>query len=408
MSHHITDVLIIGAGPSGAVAAAIIEKSGLDLIVVEKKKFPRFVIGESLLPVSMESLKVAGFMDALEKENFQVKIGAAFVRNEEKCLFRFEEQFTKGWTWTWQVPRERFDNVLTEELERRGVDIWFEHGVTDVKFSGSNSTTTVVDNEGKESTIQAKFIIDASGYGRVLPRILNLVKTTDLPVRQSFFTRIKDDLAPKELEERQATFVILNDRNCWMWIIPFSNGITSVGFVGDTDFFDGNDEAAMREMIEQVPQVRDRFRDMEHVMPPQTIKGYSSGVTQIHGEGFALAGNSAEFLDPVFSSGVAIGVLTGHKAADLVVRQLNNEDVDWENEFSKHIEEGVDTFRSYVKHWYDGAMQDVFFSPTNVQKVKDQICSVLAGYVWDKANPYVAKHKKAIPILQKIIHLYSK
>ncbi len=407
MTHHKTDVLVIGAGPSGAVAAAIADKKGLDVLVVEKKHFPRFVIGESLLPSCMESLKEADFFDALQKEKFQLKIGARFIKGDKECLFKFSEQFTKGWEWTWQVPRERFDTVMTEQLQERGVDIWFGHGVTDVKFNGSDSCTTVVDDQGNEKFIDAKFVIDASGYGRVIPKLLDLVEPSNFPARRSFFTRIKDINRPESLEGRQATFVVL-EREVWMWVIPFSNGITSVGFVGDEEYFLGKDEAAMRQMIENVPQMAERFRGQEHVMPCQTIRGFASGVKKLYGDGFALAGNSAEFLDPIFSSGVALGILTGHRAADLAAAQLSGETVDWETDFADHINQGVDTFRSYVKHWYNGSMRAAFFSPTEInQKIKNQICSVLAGYVWDKSNPYVAKHEKAMTVLEKVIHMYS-
>ncbi len=407
MEVYKTDVLVIGAGPSGAVAASILEKKGLDVLLVEKKKFPRYVIGESLLPSCMESLKEAGFLEALQKEEFQLKIGARFIRDDQECLFRFEEQYTEGWSWTWQVPRERFDQVMTDELEKRGVRILFEHGVTDIQFNGSTSKTTIEDRTGKVHQVEAKFVIDASGYGRVLPRLLGLEASSDFPMRQSFFTRIKDERRPKNLEGKQATFVVLDQQN-WMWVIPFSNGITSVGFVGDPIFFKGNDETVMRQMIEDVYQMKDRFRDMEHVMPPQTIKGYASGVTKLYGDGFALAGNSAEFLDPIFSSGVALGILTGHRAAELAAMQLKGENVNWETDFADYINQGVDTFRSYVRHWYNGSMQCAFFTPTAInQKIKNQICSVLAGYVWDKSNPYVAKHEKAMTVLQKVIHLYS-
>ena len=103
------DVLVIGAGPAGSVAAAIVNKYGLNVKMVEKLKFPRFVIGESLLPRSMDAFEEAGFLPALKAKGFQEKFGAKFVRGEEVCDFNFSDQHTKGWNWTWQVPREDFD-----------------------------------------------------------------------------------------------------------------------------------------------------------------------------------------------------------------------------------------------------------------------------------------------------------
>ena len=132
------DVLVIGAGPSGSVAAGIIKKAGYNVHMVEKEKFPRFVIGESLLPRCMEALEEAGLLDAVKAQGFQQKFGAKFLRKDDVCDFNFDEQFTEGFSWTWQVPRGDFDKTLAEEVQRKGVTIHFETTVTDIKFDGSN------------------------------------------------------------------------------------------------------------------------------------------------------------------------------------------------------------------------------------------------------------------------------
>ncbi len=165
------DVLVIGAGPSGTVAASVILQEGLNVKIVEKEKFPRFVIGESLLPRCMEALEDAKFLDVLKKKKFQDKFGAKFIKGNKICDFNFSEQFTQGWTWTWQVPRADFDNTLAEEVQKMGVPIAFETAVTAIEFNGTDSVTTVKDKYGNEKKIEARFIIDASGYGRVIPRL---------------------------------------------------------------------------------------------------------------------------------------------------------------------------------------------------------------------------------------------
>src|SRR5688572_23919872 len=164
------DVLVIGAGPAGTVAASIVNQKGYKVKMVEKLKFPRFVIGESLLPRCMEALESAGFLDALKKKGFQEKFGAKFVKDGRICDFNFSEKFTDGWTWTWQVPRAEFDQVLADEVQRMGVPIEFETGVTDIQFNDEGSITTVEDATGNKKQIEAKFIIDGSGYGRVIPK----------------------------------------------------------------------------------------------------------------------------------------------------------------------------------------------------------------------------------------------
>ena len=404
---HKTDVLVIGAGPSGAVAAAFVQKNGLDVTVVERSHFPRFVIGESLLPSCMAHLEEAGFMDVLKKEDFQLKLGARFVRDDKEFFFQFSDKYTEGWDWTWQVHREVFDKVLTDELERKGVDIWFGHNVEDIEFQDSDSTTIVTDENGNKKAIQAKFIIDASGYGRVLARKLNITTPPEFPPKKAMFAHLKDDIRPDDDSGKQATFVVL-EQDLWMWIIPFSNGEASIGFVGDHKYFENCDHEGFLKMMKSAPKFHERFKDQPFVLDPKSTEGYTTGVSKTYGKGFALAGNSAGFLDPIFSSGVALGIETGRLAGILACKELKGETVDWENEFEKHIESGVDTFRSYVKYWYDGSMQSVFFAPRIVNpNIKRQLCSVLAGYVWDKSNPFVKKHKKAMKVVQQVIKLYS-
>src|SRR6187200_817947 len=167
------DVLVIGAGPSGTVAASIINKAGFKVKIVEKLRFPRFVIGESLLPRCMEALTEAGFVEAVTEKGFQEKYGAKFVKNGLICDYLFADQYTEGWNQTWQVPRAEFDKTLADTVEKMGVPVSYETTVTGIEFNGSDSVTTVEDSNGNKSRIEAKFIVDGSGYGRVIPRLFN-------------------------------------------------------------------------------------------------------------------------------------------------------------------------------------------------------------------------------------------
>jgi flavin-dependent dehydrogenase len=405
---HKTDILVIGAGPSGCVAAGICKKQGFDVTVVEKQKFPRFVIGESLLPRCMEHLEAAGLLDAVKQQGYQEKFGAKFVKDGKVCTFTFAEQFTEGWKWTWQVPRAHFDQVLAKEVEKQGVPIWFEHGVTDVKINGTDSTTTVVDKDGNVKTIQAKYIIDASGYGRVIPRLFGLDKPSTFPPRKALFAHFIDHRRP-EGEDGFRITVVAHKVDVWIWIIPFSTGITSVGFVGEPPYFDGlpgdTMEEKLRAMLESDPNTRDRFRDCKLALETQTIEGYSIGSTKFYDKGYVLTGNATEFLDPVFSSGVTLATESGATAARAVCKFLKGEEVDWEKDYVEHCQQGINTFRSYVAGWYDGTLQDIFFAENTKQEFKNQICSVLAGYVWDTNNPFVKKHNRLLKTLSEVIRI---
>lgn len=393
------DVLVIGAGPSGCVAAAYLHNNGVKIKVVERSKFPRFVIGESLIPRVMDHFDEAGLLDALKAMDFEKKFGARFIRGEEVCEFDFSQKFGEGWDWTWQVPRADFDNTLAQEVIKKGIDLEFETEVLDVVFNGTDSTTTVKDKEGNTRQINAKFIIDSSGYGRVLPRILKLDAPSSIPENSSMFAHVKDIKRPKGVEGTQITFDILETK-VWLWVIPFSNGNTSIGVVGPTSYINTiggvNNTEALKKIIDQSDFYRDRFEDVDFLFEPHKIENYSCSVSQLYGPGFTLTGNSSEFLDPVFSSGVCFATESGMLSAKLFLRELNGEKVDWETEYSDYMRRGVDVFATYVKEWYTGNLQTLFFHRPENPDVKEKICSVLAGYVWNEENPFVKKHDRVI------------
>ena len=401
-----TDVLIIGAGPSGTVAAAILQKKGYKVHIVEKQRFPRFVIGESLLPRCMENFDKAGLIDAIEKHPFQKKFGAKFVHNEKTCDFDFSQQYTKGWSWTWQVQRSCFDKVLADEVESRDIQLDYETEVTGVTIHEDGTSVTKVRNsKGEEQQIEAKYIIDASGFGRVLPRLFDLDAPSDMPARASLFTHI-DSKSNSSDPERQRIIIVVHDIDVWAWVIPFSDGSTSVGVVGSADSvnkFEGNLEEQMRSWIGEIDALNKRFTGDEFKFEPRKIMGYSSEVKQLYGKGYVLTGNASGFIDPVFSSGVTLATESGARAAELIIKEFEGEEANWEEDYSNYIKGGVKVFKAFIEAWYDGTLPTIFFSPNANDKIRKQICSVLAGYVWDKSNPFVTKPQRVLSNILKII-----
>lgn len=402
-----TDVLIIGAGPAGSVSAALLQQKGYRVRVIERENFPRFVIGESLLPRCMEHLQAAGFMDALEASGFQKKYGAKFLWGDRVCDFDFENAYSNGWSWTWQVPRADFDNLLIKEVIKMGAQVDFNTTVIDAEFPKQGPLVRVKHQDGNEEEIRPRFVIDASGYGRVLPRILGLDKPSDFPRRKAIFTHVEEPERPEGSESNRISIITLS-QNLWAWLIPFSNGITSMGFVGDEAEFDHlnkNPDEAIQQLMEMDPYIFKRMSGHPLVFPAKVIEGYSSSVTRYYGDAYVLTGNSTEFLDPIFSSGVTFAIESGAKAAELIDEQLRGEIVDWDARYVKHIQAGVDVFRNYVKCWYDGTLPNIFFSELPNPEFKRQICSVLAGYVWDQENPFVKKSDTLLHTLSKVISI---
>ncbi len=404
MKNEKVDVLIIGAGPSGCVAAAYLHRQGIRLKVVERDKFPRFSIGESLLPRCMDHFEEVGLLDTLNAQGYEIKRGARFMRGDEVCNFDFSKKYTPGWDWTWQVPRAHFDKVMADGVEAMGLKIDFENEVVAVEFEDEKSTTTIKDAEGNLSSVTAKYIIDSSGFGRVLPRLLDLDKPSEIPKHSSIFTHVKDLKRPEGWEGTRITFDVVS-LETWLWVIPFSNGTTSIGYVGPTDYiesFGGSPTDRMKKMMALSNYYCDRFDGLDYDFEPKIFKNIAKSVKQLYGPGYVLTGNSAEFLDPVFSSGVTIATESSLKASKLIAKALKGESVDWENDYSKYLKEGVNVFATYVKEWYTGNLQKIFFHKNENPEIKSQICAVLAGYVWDKSNPFVKNHDRLVKTVARI------
>jgi flavin-dependent dehydrogenase len=402
----VVDVLVIGAGPAGSVAAAVVHQSGLSVRVVERDKFPRFVIGESLLPRCMEVFEQIDMLDVLKSQNFQEKFGAKFMRGDDVTDFRFADQFSTGWTWTWQVQRARFDQVLIQEVQRRGVPVDFETTVSSILIHQDETSITSVRNaDGVESQIRARFIVDASGYGRVIPKLFKLDKPSQLDPRMSLFAHVKD-LNRKHYDEPNRIIAIMYAPGVWTWLIPLSEGITSLGFVGPHGFFDGipgGDNDKFHACVSGNDYLRRRFSGVPLVFEPKKLEAWSSSTERFYGAGFVLTGNVTEFLDPIFSSGVMFAAVSSQRASQLVVEKLRGNKVNWDRDYTNYVKQGVDTFRTFVVAWYDGTLEKIFFSRNSDPLVKGQICSVLAGYVWDEKNPFVRAHEKAVRQLARLI-----
>lgn len=399
------EIIIIGAGPSGSIAGALLQNQGFKVTILERQLFPRFSIGESLLPQCMEFIKQAGMMDALVDAGFQYKNGASFVYQDQHTEFSFEDKFSTGMGTTFQVQRGRFDKLLADEAVRMGVDIQWQMEVMAADFASDRPELTVRNSHGEVMTYLADFVLDASGFGRILPKLLDLESPSGFPVRQALFGHIEDRIGEGRFDRNKIRITVHPEhKDVWYWLIPFSNGRSSVGVVAEPEFLQGwdNNDQALQDIINQDPSLTALLQNAVFDEKINTIVGYSANVKSLYGKGYALLGNAGEFLDPVFSSGVTIAMKSASLAADILVRQFNNEAVDWQQDYAEPLQRGVNTFRVFVDAWYDGRFQDVIFHPQQQPEVKAMISSILAGYAWDENNPYV---KNARPRLDTLVEL---
>ncbi|SSW71821.1 Anhydrotetracycline monooxygenase [Achromobacter veterisilvae] len=404
MEHR--EVVVIGAGPAGAVAAALLKRQGHDVLMLERQQFPRFSIGESLLAHCLEFVEEAGMLPAVQAAGFQVKNGAAFACGDRYTYFDFRDKFTPGPGTTFQVQRAHFDKVLADDAARQGVEVRYLQEVTAADFGEDGPLLDVRGADGASYQVKARFVLDASGYGRVLARLLDLERPSSMPPRKAIFTHIEDRIDDPGFDrEKILISVHPEQRGIWYWLIPFSNGRCSFGVVGGETLFGGPGEdlmATLRAMADAAPNLKRILKNAVWDTPANTIGGYSASVQRLHGPGYALLGNAAEFLDPVFSSGVTIALRSSKLAADALHRQLTGAQVDWQAEFADPLMVGVETFRAYVQGWYSGEFQDVVFYEHAQPEIRRMISSILAGYAWDRTNPFVASPQRRLRTLSEL------
>ncbi|MFT5658526.1 MAG: flavin-dependent dehydrogenase [Gammaproteobacteria bacterium] len=387
------DVLVIGAGPSGALVSSLLNAKGHRVLVLEKQYFPRFSIGESLLPQSMEFLEQAGMLPAVHNANFQMKNGAAFAYREQYASFDFRKKLSSGWGTTYQVQRDQFDKILADEASSQGVEIRYGQTVTAFEYESSIATLSVDSDCGKQYQVSGALVLDASGFGRVLPRLLNLEKASDFAPKTSIFTHLKDNNSDPQFDRDKILISVHPQlRDVWYWLIPFSNGRSSAGVVFSSELYGDQiieHETLLKELISKSGLMASILKNAEYDTRIASVEGYACDVEQLYGDGYALLGNAGEFLDPVFSSGVTIALKSASLAADVVDRQLTGTPHNWLEDYANPLKQGVDTFRTFVEGWYDGSLQTVIFAKEKSPTVKRLICSILAGYAWDLNNPYV-------------------
>jgi flavin-dependent dehydrogenase len=399
------DVAIVGAGPAGSVAGAMLARRGHSVVTLEASTFPRFQIGESLLPRSVDLLEEAGLLRAVEAQGFMPKAAAVFLEGASRDRYAFADAFPGQRPQTYQVPRAEFDQTLATEATRTGVDVRYAHRVDAVQFDEAGATLRVTDLEVERAfDLRARKVLDCSGYGRVLARLLGLEAPPTLGPRRALFTHVEGDRRPSGQDEGDI-WVCIHPRGAWIWIIPFSNGRTSVGVVGPKELFEGHgsDRDALFALLRSEPNAAARLEAARPVLRTQRLEGWTTSVTRTFGPGWVVTGNAGDFLDPVFSSGVTLAMESAALAAKLFDRELSGGAVEWASEYGATMTRAVASFKCFVDSWYSGDLPKILLTREKPDKIKRAITSVLAGYVLDETNPFVRNGEGTLRTLAKLV-----
>lgn len=399
------DVIIIGAGPAGTCAASMLFNQGLKPIIIEKSSFPRFSIGESLLPQNMVFYEEAGLSKIFKENDFTYKDGAQFYWANEVQEILFENKSANGPSTTFQVQRDIFDQKITEKLSEKGVDIFFDTEL--IKVDISNFVIAKIKNPQEEKTIKAKFIIDASGFARVLPKVLKLSTSYNAQNRYSVFSHIKTKSCAGFDTDKILISIDQVERSTWYWTIPLTKNKYSLGVITEEDPSEKDLEKLLIDFIKRNPKVEEALNDYSFLIPPKKIQSFTSQTERIYGNKFVLLGNSGEFLDPIFSSGITIALKSASLATPLITKELKGEKVNWEEEYFTPLNYGIKTFHAFVEAWYNGKLQDIIYAKKIDPKIRSHIISILAGYAWDEENPFTKKSKERLIALHEFIHLLN-
>lgn len=399
------DVFIIGAGPTGSIAAVKLVQSGFSVMVAEKVEFPRFVIGESLLPRCNELLENANMLECVKNAKFQFKGGAIFQNeNGGYTELDFSNNLGQKWGSSFQVKREIFDKLLIDEAISKGAQVGFNLEVID--YDEVRNIVTTKDTNGAIKIHKAKKVLDASGYGRVLPRLLDLESESSLTKRCAVFCRVDKDIRPAGDVSGYIVIDVVKENEAWIWNIPFSDGVTSVGIVCSEEYFQ-NHGLTQNEFWDMIIQnhvhASKRYEKSKKTVEVGIVSDYSSAVKKMFGKNYILGGNASEFLDPVFSSGVTLALESGAKAAELIAEELNGREVDYKSEYEDYMMLGINVFRDYVNAWYDARLQTILFSNKKTDKITKKIISILSGYVWDRNNSFVTSSRLALQTTYEIL-----
>jgi flavin-dependent dehydrogenase len=391
MSEAKHDVIVIGGGPAGACASNLLAQAKVDTVVLEREHFPRFHIGESLLPSELAILARLGV--DLDEGPFLRKRGAVFVdeRSGRRSRFSFDEGLPGTPTHAHQVERSKFDHTLLLSARRSGADVREGFEVTAFELGADEVAVEVVERDsGALTRLRARYLVDATGQQALLARTGKTVEPYREFGRAAVFRHFRG-LAPSivaELHERGDIIVKLIEDG-WMWLIPLASGDLSVGLVKAK----GKVEPALLDHeIEQSPLIL-RLTVGATPSPPTMIGNYSYRNTAPYGRRFACIGDACAFLDPVFSSGVSLALAGGERLADLLAPALAESregDPDLMAPLAAHMSVAYEAFSRFIQRFYNtGLIDNVLLAERHPsQMFRSGVISVLAADLWRDDNPF--------------------
>jgi flavin-dependent dehydrogenase len=386
------EVVVIGGGPAGTTTATLLAQQGYRVELFERERFPRFHIGESLIPETYWVLDRLKMLPKMQASPFVKKYSVQFVGQRGRLSepFYFDEHKPHESSQTWQVVRSEFDQMMLDNAREQGVVAHEGARVLDVLFEGERAVGIKVKLEDEaERTVRAQVVVDASGQSSLIMGKLQL-REWDQELKKAALWTYWEGAERGPGKDAGATIVMQTvGKKGWFWYIPLHNDIVSVGVVADHDYLFKSRETKDHETIyfEEVarcPGLQPRLKEAKRVAPFRAAKEYSYRSRQAAGDGWVLVGDAFGFLDPLYSSGVLLALKSGQLAADTIAEGLANGDTSagqlrkWEPPFRQ----GMDRMRRLVCEYYDGLSFGRFIRDN--PEMKGWVTDLLIGDLFDE------------------------
>ncbi|MDX1384125.1 MAG: NAD(P)/FAD-dependent oxidoreductase [Thermoanaerobaculia bacterium] len=398
-AHETYDVIVMGGGPAGATAAALVAEQGRRVLVVERLSAGDFKIGESLMPSTYWTLDRLGALDRMRATDFPRKHSVQFYSKSGKASrpFYFFEANDHESAVTWQVLRHEFDALLLTIAAEKGAEVLRGASVRDVLFDGDRATGVVVEEGGASHRLRSRVVVDATGQRALLARKLGLLETDPHLRHAAIFTHFEGGHRDQGIDEGATLVLHTEDAKAWFWYIPMPRDRVSVGVVGDVEHLISSradlPHVTFWDEVRRCPAVRERLQGARQVREVSVLRDFSYRASRLAGPGWVLVGDAFSFIDPVYSSGVLLALKSGEMAADAIVDGLVSGDLGGEQlgRFGPELVAGMASVRSLVHAFY---AQDFSFAKFLARYPEHQqdVIDILTGNIFDRDFDLLFEH----------------